>query len=79
MDVKPIYSFMEHNEETEEGVAVYGLATGFDLVEALRSPEFVWVAEKLAGAYLRRKGAFVALRMATDAVLGGQSRTIVSK
>lgn len=77
LGVKPVYFFME--EDTGEGAAgeespVYGLAAGGELVEALRSPEFVQVAENIAGAFFHRKQAFKAIQLAAKAILGEREK-----
>lgn len=70
LDVKPVYFFMDDTGDNEEEEhPVYGLAAGGELAEALRSPEFVRVSEKLADAYLHRKSAFVAMKAVAEAVL----------
>ncbi len=73
LGVKPVYFFLE--EQAGEGRAaesapVYGLAAGGELVEALKSPEFVRVAEKIAAAYFDRKDAFRAIELAVKAIQG---------
>ena len=77
LGVKPVYFFME--EDAGEGEAgeespVYGLAAGGELVEALRSPEFVQVAEKIAEAFFHRKQAFKAIQLAAKAILGEREK-----
>ncbi|MHC4253424.1 MAG: helix-turn-helix domain-containing protein [Planctomycetota bacterium] len=72
LDVKPVYFFLEDEptERADEQVPVYGLAAGGELVKALRSPEFVRLAEDIAGAFFHRKDAFAAIKLATKAILG---------
>lgn len=73
LGVKPIYFFLEEQTgegRAAEGAPVYGLAAGGDLVEALKSPEFVRVAEKIAAAYFDRKDAFKAIELAVKAIRG---------
>ena len=72
LGVKPIYFFMDEEADREAGgkAPIYGLAAGGELVDALRSPEFVHVAEQLAEAYFHRKEAFQAMRLAAKAILG---------
>ena len=71
LGVKPIYFFMEEGTgEVGERMPVYGLAAGGELVDALRSPEFVRVAERVAEAYLHRKDAFQAIQLAVKAIAG---------
>ncbi len=73
LGVRPIYFFLEEqaNEgHAAEGVSVYGLAAGGELVEALKSAEFVRVAERMAAAYFGRKDAFKAIELAVKAIAG---------
>ncbi len=72
LGVKPIYFFIEETGESKaaDGAPVYGLAAGGELVEALRSAEFVRVAEKVAVAYFERKDAFKAIELAVKAIVG---------
>ena len=72
LGVKPIYFFIEETGEGEaaESAPVYGLAAGGRLVEALKSPEFVRVAERVAAAYFRQKEAFKAIELAVKAIVG---------
>ena len=71
LGVKPLYFFIDDHDEDDEGhKPVYGLAAGGQLVEALRSAEFVQVAEQLADAFLRKKDAFNAIKLVTKVVMG---------
>lgn len=71
LGVKPMYFFLEEGAgRLGEGAPVYGLAAGGNLVEALRSADFVRLAEKLADAYFHRKDAFQAVSLAAKAILG---------
>ena len=76
LDVKPIYFFIGEPdaEHADEESPVYGLAAGGKLVEALRTPEFVRVAERLAEAFFHKKDAFEAIQLAAGAILGEKSR-----
>lgn len=75
LDVKPVYFFLEQEaERVEESPPPYGLLAGGKLTGALRSAEFVQLAEQLADAYLNRKQAFAAVKAAATIVLG-ESRT----
>jgi transcriptional regulator with XRE-family HTH domain len=70
LDVSPVYFFMEDEEEGRpESSPVYGLLAGNHLLQALRSPEFVQVAEKLANVFLHRGDAFPAIRTVFEMVL----------
>jgi len=68
LEVKPVYFFIEDTANVEEGAPVYGLAAGGELVEALRSPEFVRVAERLADAFMHQRQAFEAIDLAVKAM-----------
>ena len=72
LDVKPIYFFIEETGEGQaaEGAPVYGLAAGGPLVDALRSAEFVRVADHMATAYFDHTEAFKAIELAIRAILG---------
>jgi transcriptional regulator with XRE-family HTH domain len=73
LGVKPVYFFIEEptgEGEAAESAPVYGLAAGGELVEALKSPEFVRVAERVAAAYFDRKEAFKAIELAVKAIRG---------
>jgi len=72
LGVQPVYFFMEDEPEGEvrEGSPVYGLLAGGELVKALRSAEFVRVAEKVAEAFLHNKDAFAAIQLAVKAIAG---------
>ncbi len=71
LDVKPIYFFVEDGDENgQDKLPVYGLLAGKDLVNALRSPEFVRVIEKLADAYLHKRTAFLAMEEISETILG---------
>lgn len=74
LGVKPIYFFIEETGEGEaaEGAPVYGLAAGGQLVEALKSPEFVRVAERVAAAYFEHREAFKAIELAVKAIVGNE-------
>ena len=67
LDVKPVFFFMDG---ADEEAPPYGLAMGGELTEALDSPEFVWLAQKLAKAYLHDKRGFKAVEAAAAAILG---------
>lgn len=73
LSVKPIYFFLEEESaegSTAEGAPVYGIAAGGELVDALRSAEFVRVAELMASAYFDQKDAFKAIELAVKAIVG---------
>jgi transcriptional regulator with XRE-family HTH domain len=72
LGVKPIYFFIEETGEGKvaDGAPVYGLAAGGELVEALKSPEFVRLAERIAAAYFERREAFKAIELAVRAIVG---------
>ncbi len=73
LGVKPIYFFLEKESgegTAAEGAPVYGIAAGGELVEALRSAEFVRVAELIASAYFDQKDAFKAIELAVKAIVG---------
>ncbi len=68
LGVKPVYFFLEE-DSIEENAPVYGLIAGGELVDALRSAEFVRVAEKLADAFLHHRNAFEAIGLAVRAIV----------
>ncbi len=73
LDVKPVYFYMDEDEDggkAAEDTPVYGLAAGGKLVDALRSPEFVQVVEKIAEAFFDRKDSFRAIEVAAKVILG---------
>ena len=71
LNVKPIYFFLEQEEgNTQESPPPYGFLAGGDLMEALKSAEFVQLTEQLADAYLHRQRAFAAVKVAAGAILG---------
>lgn len=73
LGVKPVYFFMEEEDEqgeVREGSPIYGLLAGGELLKALRSPEFVRVAEDMAEAFLHNKEAFEAIQLAVKAITG---------
>ena len=72
LGVKPMYFFMEREGpgRAADAAPVYGLEAGGVLVEALRSPDFVQVAERLAKAYFEKKDAFHAARLTMKAAFG---------
>ena len=73
LGVKPIYFFLEQGAgegAAGEGSPVYGLAAGGELVEALRSAEFVQLADMIAEAFFHKKDAYKAINAATRAILG---------
>jgi transcriptional regulator with XRE-family HTH domain len=73
LGVKPIYFFLEEESaegSTAERAPIYGIAAGGELVEALRSAEFVRVAEMIAAAYFDQKDAFKAIELAVKAIVG---------
>ncbi len=76
LGVKPLYFFLEDEGGglAGEESPIYGLAAGGELVEALRSAEFVGVAEKVAEAYFHKKQAFKAIELAVKAMLGEKSK-----
>lgn len=73
LGVKPLYFFMEELAG-EAGVReaeppIYGLAVGGDLLEALKAPDFVRVAEQAADAFFHNKDAFKAVELVVKTVL----------
>ena len=72
LGVKSMYFFIEQDASGRAADAppVYGLAAGGVLVEALRSPDYVQVAERLAEAYFGKKDAFHAVRLTMKAIFG---------
>ncbi len=73
LGVKPIYFFIDDSTRAvKEGAPIYGLEAGGDLVEALRSPEFVGVAERVAAAFLNHTEAFRAIALAVKAIAGDE-------
>jgi transcriptional regulator with XRE-family HTH domain len=71
LEVKPLYFYIEDSPKgVAEGAPVYGLAAGGELVEALRSAEFVRVVEKVAEAFHSRRPAFDAINLAVRAIVG---------
>ena len=70
LGVKPMYFFLEQaaTGRAGAGAPLYGLAAGGVLVEALRSADFVQVAERVAEAYSHRKDAFHAVRLSMKAI-----------
>jgi len=69
LGVKPIYFFIERegSGRAADAAPVYGLEAGGTLVEALRAPDFVQVAERLAESYFGNKDAFHAVRLTLKA------------
>ena len=78
LDVDPVYFFIDHSREDADSLP-YGLLAGGSLVEALRSPEFVQLAQGLADAYLRRKDAFSAMQAVARVVLEAELRSTGSR
>jgi transcriptional regulator with XRE-family HTH domain len=70
LGVKPIYFFINEKDESSGEDSVYGLAAGGELVEALKAAEFVQVVERMAAAFLHKKDAFAAVKMAVKAIVG---------
>ncbi len=75
LGVKPMYFFIEQDGsgKAADGAPVYGLEAGGELIKALRAPDFVQVAEKLAVAYFKNKDAFHAVRLTMKAAFGDQA------
>lgn len=67
-----MYFFIEQegSGRAADAAPVYGLEVGGVLVEALRLPDFVQVAERLAEAYFDNKDAFHAVRLTMKAAFG---------
>ncbi len=77
LDVRPVYFFMDDDEgggKAAEDSPIYGFAAGGRLVDALRSPEFVQIAERIAEAFFDRKDSFKAIELAAKAILGVSKR-----
>jgi transcriptional regulator with XRE-family HTH domain len=70
LGVKPLYFFIDNREEDSDEGSVYGLAAGGELIEALKSAEFVQVVEKIAASFLHKKDAFAAVKLAVKAITG---------
>ena len=68
--VKPLYFFIDGRDNDSKEDSVYGLAAGGEVVEALRSAEFVQVVEQVAMAFLHKKDSFTAIKMAVKAITG---------
>ena len=73
LSVKPVYFFMEEGEDSptgkvSEAAAIYGAVAHPRLAEALKSPHFLAVAEKIAEAYLHEPDIYRKISQTVDSL-----------